>query len=33
MIKRDNKKKRALVNWSGYSDEHNFWFLLVYIYN
>ena len=25
VIKRDNKKKRALVKWSGYSDEHNSW--------
>ena len=24
-IKRDNKMKRAVVKWSGYSDEHNSW--------
>ena len=25
VIKRDNKKKMALVKWLGYSDEHNSW--------
>ena len=35
VIKRDNKKKRALVKWLGYSDEHNSWvpfgdLLLIY---
>ena len=38
VIKRDNKKKRALVKWPGYSDEHNSWvpfgaLMKILIYN
>ena len=25
VIRRDNKKKRALVKWKGYSDDFNSW--------
>ena len=25
VIKRDNKKKKALVSWSGYPDKFNSW--------
>ena len=25
VIKRDNKNKKALVKWVGYSDKHNSW--------
>ena len=25
VIQRDNKKKRALVKWKGYSDDFNYW--------
>ena len=39
VIKRDNTKKRVVVKWSGYSDEHNSWVpfgdlinLYIYIY-
>ena len=25
VLRRDNKKKKALVKWSGYSDKYNSW--------
>ena len=25
VLRRDNKKKKALVKWSGYSDKFNSW--------
>ena len=28
MIRRDNKRKRALVKWSGYPDQFNSWISL-----